>query len=223
MNFEDIKDQLKEKSFEYWEKIQESDTYIQLKDRFEGLSPIMQKSVMGIVIFLVLYFFYSIPGDYVTASDESLGYFTDNRHTIRDLFRVNREAKSVTKYPQPMASDALASEIKAYLNIEKIAPEFYKGTSTIQAPGKPPVAPGGVDQEGVKVVVNKLNLKQLRGLGESLSAISPVTKLLDMSVVADEKNNHYFDVEYTLSSFKWKEPEALPVVEEKKFKNKKRD
>jgi hypothetical protein len=62
-----------------------------------------------------------------------------------------------------------------------------------------------VDQEGSRVVVNKMNLKQVRGLGESLSAISPVIKLMDVSILADTKNNHYFDVEYTLSSFLWKE------------------
>lgn len=218
MNFEDLKDKAKEKFFENWEKIQESETFIKLKDRYDGLSPLLQKTLLGFGIFLILYFFYSIPSDYVNSSKEYESYFSENRHTIRDLFRVNREAKTITRYPAPLDPDALSSEIKAYLNIEKVAPEFYKGTTSSEAPAKGSTAPSSVEQRGHRVVVNKLNLKQLRGLGESLSAISPVIKLIDLKVTSDEKNNHYFDAEYTLSSFVWKEAQAVPMIEEKKSK-----
>ena len=59
MALEDVKEKIQTELKNQWEQFQETSLYIQTKERFENLSPVMQKlSLIGVsILFLYLFFF----------------------------------------------------------------------------------------------------------------------------------------------------------------------
>ncbi len=193
---EDLKEQISSEAKQRWEQIQDSSLFIQMKERYENLTPPAQKAtVAGIAVVFSLIMF-SIPWGYFSASSESVAAFEDQRQLIRDLLKVSRESHEVPDIPVPPDLNALRMQIDGVLQSARLVPEQIKGTEN--SADAVHLIPGNLSQGALNVSLAQLNLRQVVDIGHSLQSISSSVKMTDMRMEANAKDARYFDVVYRL-------------------------
>ncbi|MGZ3771235.1 MAG: hypothetical protein ACXVCP_13130 [Bdellovibrio sp.] len=196
MNFDDLKDRLITDAGVTWERIQESGAYNQLRDRYENLTPPMQKMTVVGVSALVALILLSFPYSHFTTSNEYVGDFENKRMTIRELLKVSRESAEVPQIPQAPSVESIRSSVDNQIKAANLLPEQIKGTEILGSDSK--VIPKNLTEGVVQVRLAKLNLRQVLDLGYQFQSISPSVKLKDMSMSANHEDARYFDVTYKL-------------------------
>lgn len=201
MAFEELQDQIKEKLTEAWERVEESPTYNNLREKYETLSPNAQKGLIaGTVLFFALILL-SFPYSYYSGSSTYIEEFESNRGLIRSLLKASRIA-SDTSTPISVLPHELKSRIQNDLSTLQLLPEQVGGVidldvSTLGGA----VAPASIKQDAVGVSLKKLNLKQVVDIGFQLQKISPSVKMVGLEVIAGSPDPHYFDALYKLVIF----------------------
>lgn len=216
---DELKDQLKTSLTTTWERIQESEAYNQLNDKYQNLSPSGQK-VAQVVTAVVLagIVFYS-PISQLQVSGELLTQFEEKRTLIRDLFKTYRESSGgLQMAPAPQAGE-LISTVQNSLSSSKLIPEQIISVNTTQAEGR--LIPANLQQAVVEVKLAKLNLRQIVDIGAQLANISQAVKVKDMFMQANAELAGYFDVTYKLYALKVPEPLPEPAPEPVNPKKKK--
>lgn len=197
MNLEDLKDKLASDARLTWERIQESAAYNQLRDRYENMTPVMQKiTVVGGVI-LIAGLILSFPYSYYQQSQEYIGEFEGKRMTIRELLKVSRESSEVPNIPQAPPIDSVRSRIESSISDAHLLPEQVKGTDT-GASADSSVIPKNLTDGSVQVTLAKLNLRQILDLGYQFQSISSSVKLKDLIITANRDDSRYFDAVFKL-------------------------
>lgn len=214
MDFETLKEQFLEQMRGYRAKIQDSELYIRLKERFDNLPPQGQQGIIYGGIFVALLFIYSFPAGFVSAAKEKIGYFDENRQLTRDLIRAGRIARTIQLPPPAPPVEMLKTQVEDRLLIEKVMPEQKQGVNPTAEVADKAMVPKDIDQSGLKATIKQLNLKQLVRIAESMNTIDG-THLINMAIVADAKDPHYFNVDYEMAAFSVPQNE---VVEEPKDK-----
>lgn len=198
MNFEDLKEQFMSTVKNRWEQFQDSSLYNQAKDRFENLSPVMQKLTLVGVAALVLYIILSIPLGYISTSNERVAEFETNRQLIRDLLKVSREVQDVPNIQPAPPMEVIQSRISQEIQNARLLPEQVKDSSVVTDTSE--LIPQNLSQGTVKISLAKLNLRQVLDLGFQFQNINPSVKLKDVAVVANAEDARYFDVTYKLAA-----------------------
>jgi hypothetical protein len=210
MNFEDIKEQIKEKWNELVVKVSESDTFIQLSERYNNFSPTVQKIILFTGLFFVAYLVYSIPAGFINSAAEYETTFIENRQLIRGL---NRSARNPVIRPEQfegMEFEQLRSRIDAIASQNNVI-DSQKGVAVqTNKPLPSNVVPPAIKQAGLTYEFKKLNLRQAVKISEQLSSTLPNTKLAGVLIEADKEDPHYYTVKYTLSSL------SLPLKADKR-------
>lgn len=196
MNLDDLKDKLASDARVTWERIQESGAYNQLRDRYENMSPPMQKLTVVGSVALIAFLVLSIPYGYYTQSQEHVSEFERKRMTIRELLKVSRESSDVPQIPQAPSIDMLRSNIENQIKNANLLPEQVKGTEVIDSTSK--VVPKNLTEGVLQVSLAKLNLRQALDLGHQFQSINPSVKLKDLVMTANREDTRYFDVVYKL-------------------------
>lgn len=205
MTLAELKEQLVERLKDYGTKISENESVIQLVERYNNFSPSMQKILAGFFFFLVAYIIYSIPAAFIDSSKEYEENFSHNRQLIRELYRSARNPSIPADRFSGQDFEQMKSTVEGTLASQQVI-ESQKGSF---APANKPLSgnkvPSAIRQTGMTFEIKKLNLKQVVGISEQISAMHPNTKLASMEIRADDADPHYFNVKYTLSSL------SLPV------------
>jgi hypothetical protein len=197
MAFEDLRDRLQSEGKMLWEKIQESSLYIQIQERYQNLSPTMQKiTLTGIAVFLALLFF-NAPLSYFSASNENVSQFEEKRQLIRDLLKVSRETQDGLQMPVPPDVSSLKSQVDNQIQAAQLLPEQIKGTEVVT--DRSVVIPGNLINGMLRVSLAQLNLRQIIDLGYQFQSVSPSIKMLDLQMEASAKDPRYFDVIYKMA------------------------
>ena len=105
-----------------WEKIQESEAYNQLNDKYQTLSPSGQKAAQAATAIIIAGIVFYSPISQVQISSELLTQFEDKRTLIRDMFKTYREASgSLQMVPAPQSSEliSMTSFLSFNLSIKK--------------------------------------------------------------------------------------------------------
>lgn len=213
MAFEELRERFSSEFKNQWEQFQETSLYIQAREKYENLTPPMQKlTLVGIALF-ISYLLLSVPLGYFSTSTEYITEFQDKRQLIRDLLKVSRESKDVPDIPVPPEVNTLKSQIDNQLQTAQILPEQIKGTEV--STERVSIIPENLMQGLVRVNLEKLNLRQIIDLGYQFQAISPSVKMTDLSIEANTSDARYFDVVYKLAVLNIPqadepEPEAKP-------------
>ncbi len=203
MILDDVKDQVLERVQSFWIMLQESSLYIQIREKYENLSPNAQKATLIGTSVLFALILLSLPYGYYSSSSEHIDTFEEKRETIRDLFQTTREAANAPGVQEPMDAGALqarASQLLEQLPLtteqkqEAVSP--YNGDAI-----KDPMIPPVVKQNGAMVKLQKLNLDQIVEIGAKLQGIHPSIKLVGVEITASLPDPHYFDVVYKIVSF----------------------
>ena len=209
--FDDLKERFVTEGKATWERIQESSTFNQLKDRYDNMTPSMQKlSIVGasaVVALIIL----SIPYGYYSASQTNVEDFEGKRMTIRELLKVTRESSDVPQIPQAPPMGSLQGIIDSQIQSVRLLPEQIKGTQTITNNSK--LIPTAMTEGMLEVSLAKLNLNQILDLGHRFQSINPSLKLKDLIMTANREDARYFDVVYKLVALAVPAaPEVVPDI-----------
>jgi len=219
--FDELLDQAKSQAQELWEKIQESEAYNQINDRYQSLSSTGQKATQVILILTIVGLFLYSPISQLSVSQNLISEFEAKRTLIRNLFKAYRDSSTSAQIsPAPMSSE-LISNIQNSLSNARLLPEQIIAVSTLQAESK--LIPESLLSSVIEVKLSKLNLRQIIDIGTQLVNISEAVKVKDMAVRAHSELKGYFDVDFKLYSLKVPEsiPEPPPEVIEQPKKKKK--
>jgi hypothetical protein len=212
MNFDDLKEKLLSIYHKVWDKIQESATYIQLRDRYESLPPLQQKFVLIGVGVLIGAIILSIPYGNLSKSGEHVTEFEEKRQLIRDLLKVSREASDVPNIPPAPNMDSLKASIESEIQNAHLVPEQIGGVAPLTEVS--PLVPANLTQGGYQVTLSKLNLNQIINIGYQLQSISSSVKLKDIMVSANGEDPRYFDIVYKLIALAVPETKTASLEEE---------
>lgn len=196
MNLDDLKDRLASDARQTWERVQESAAYNQLRDRYENMSPGMQKLTVVAVSAAIALFILSFPYGNLTTSTEYVDEFEGKRMTIRELLKVSRESSEVPEIPAAPPISSLRSNVEAQIRSANLLPEQIKGTQELQNDSN--LIPKNLTEGLLQVSLAKLNLRQILDLGHQFQSISPSVKMKDMILTANREDARYFDVVYKL-------------------------
>ncbi|NUN05017.1 MAG: hypothetical protein HUU57_04565 [Bdellovibrio sp.] len=196
MNLDDLKDRFASEARVTWERIQESATFNQLRDRYENMSPSMQKVTLVGGVALVAFLVLSIPYSYYQHSQDYVGEFEGKRMTIRELLKVSRESADVPQIPQAPSIDMVRSNIENQISAARLLPEQVKGTESLSADSS--LIPKNLTEGGVQVSLAKLNIRQILDLGHQFQSINPSVKLKDLIITANREDTRYFDAVFKL-------------------------
>lgn len=205
---QELLDQLKDAFMVRWEQFQETDLYIQLREKYDNLSPVGQKGVLFGSIFLVFIVIFLTPYGWYSTSEEYEAYFEDNQNTIVNLLEVAQEAKKIPPQSQTLPSNDLKMRMERILSEKGIAKEQISNFSEVKLTNPPGsvLIPTFVDQNAVEINLKKLTLKQIVDLNYEFDRISPLAKVLTLEMKATQEDNHYYDTLFKVSSFSVPEP-----------------
>jgi len=196
MNYKELLEQAYAFLKSKWDQFTESPTYNQLMDRYENMTPAMQRlTVVGLSlvgVFLVL----AIPLSDLSGSGDAVTEFEDKRNLIRDLLKASREVSEVPDLPKAPLNDALQEQINSKIKMENIYPEQIKGVEVLNV--KSSLMPSTLVQGGMMVHLAKLNLRQIVDVGYQLANLSPSVKMKDISISPNQEDSKYMDVIYKL-------------------------
>src|SRR3989344_8144286 len=91
---DNLREQIKILSHKIGQQIQESPTYAQAQDRYENMSPTMQKLFVSLSVLAIVFIVLFIPISHLSESHTALSLFEEKRDLIRDLFRTYRESSA---------------------------------------------------------------------------------------------------------------------------------
>lgn len=208
-------DNLKEQNKAFFartaERIKESEAYVQLQDRYQGLSPSGQKMARYGVVALLLLLVVFIPYTKLSTSSENITSYETKRNLIRDLFKTYRESSATQSVPLPPTTDSLRFSIETVLQRAELMPEQKLGIENMAAEGR--LIPQNLVANVFAVKLTKLNLKQIVDIGTSIAAISDSIKLKDIDIKSNVNDTRYYDVNYKVYTLKVPEPTPEPPPE----------
>lgn len=198
MSFEDFKEKLAGDAHTTWERIQESTAYNQLRDRYENMTPPMQKLTLVGSFVLIAFLILSVPYSTYIASTDHVGEFESKRMTIRELLKVTRESSDVPQIPQAPPAASIQASIEQQIKAANLLPEQIKGTQILENNSN--LIPKNLTESLVQVSLAKLNIRQIVDLGFGFQNINPSVKMKDLMITANREDSRYFDVVYKLVS-----------------------
>lgn len=196
-------DQIKDTLSARFEQFQETDIYIQLKEKYDDLSPFVQKSILFGSIILGFLTVFLTPYGWFSTSQEYVTTYEDNKNMIVNLLEVTQEAKKIPPQAQRITSSEIKSRMDKILSDKGIPKEQIANFSEVKLTNPPgsTLIPPAIDQNAVELSLKKLTLKQVIDIGYEFDRISPLTKTLVLEMKANSEDNHYYDSLFKVSSF----------------------
>ena len=181
------------------DRIQDSDTFQKLSERYQGLTPQGQKlATAGVIIAFAALFLYWPMSSLLTSQNE-ISLFENRRGLIKELFKTYRDSTGQSGISPAPSADQLIGQINSNLQSNDLLPEQIAGVERQETP-----ADGLIPTDFVREVINvnlvKLNLRQIVDIGNLLNRLSASVKMKDLTVGARNDMPGYFDVTYKLYS-----------------------
>jgi len=218
MAFEDLRENLQSELKNQWEKFQESSLYIQIKERYENLTPVMQKLTLAGLSLILIYTVLSFPLGFFSQSSQSVSEFEDRRQLLRDLLKSSKEAQESPDFSVPPPMESFKSQVEGEIKAARLLPEQVLDVSL--AGNNLQLIPEQLSQGILQIHLGKLNLRQILDLGYKFQSLSPSVKMMDLSMEANEQDHRYYDVTYRMAMLAV--PEKIEVAPEPEPSAKKR-
>jgi hypothetical protein len=208
---ENLKEQSKSFFIRTSERIKDSEAYVQLQDRYQGLSPSGQKIARYGIVALLILFVVFIPYTKLSTSSENITSYETKRNLIRDLFKTYRDSSATQSVPLPPTTESLRFSIETVLQRAELMPEQKLGIENMAAEGR--LIPQNLVANVFAVKLTKLNLKQIVDIGTSIAAISDSIKLKDIEIKSNVNDTRYYDVNYKVYTLNVPAPTPEPPPE----------
>lgn len=200
-------DDIRDKAFETLQSIkgrlEESDAYLQLKERYDSLSPVAQKAVAATAALLFTLLILQIPFSYYEKGSENVALFEENRDLILDLYKVKRHSLSTPQIAPPLEPSDLEARARTAITNARVQAEQIKGISHFDNAGPKASAfiPKNVTQSGVEIRLANLNLNQIVDIGHALTNLGSTSKIVGLEVKPGTAAGNYFDAIFKVVSF----------------------
>lgn len=198
MTLDDLKDQLLTSARRIGERVQDTPAYAQLKDRFDGLTPPMQRLSVLLVVLVAFLMVLMLPWSWYGETQDVVTTFEERRNVIRELLKVSREAGDVPDIPMAPPIDTMRGDIQSRLKEASLIEEQIKGIDASTQPSK--LIPQDKTEGSLSISLSKLNVRQVVQVGSMLSRLSPSVKVTDLEMLANREDGRYFDVIFRLTS-----------------------
>lgn len=207
--FENLGNSIKGRANQMADRIQDSDTYQKLAERYHGLTPQGQKLVTaGVIVGLTLLILYSPISSLLTSQTE-ISIFNDQRALIKELFKTYRDSTSESGLSAAPSADQLMGQINSQLQSNQLLPEQISSVAAGSFEGS--LIPDKLVRDVINVRLAKLNLRQIVDIGNLLNRLSESVKMKDMTIDARNDMQGYFDVTYKLYALKIPEMQIAPA------------
>lgn len=203
MTIAEIKDQIADSFKTRWAELQETSLYIQLKEKYDDLSPAMQKLVLVFAASIVALFLVMPPWSWIDSSTTFVENFESKKALIRNLLQLKRDIAQAPQVPNGAPSSALKAQVTSAIQTLGLNSDQIKSIEEVSLSndGSSNLIPNSIIQSGVQLTVWKINLDQFVDLSYKIQKLNPSTKLLSIDMKANSEDNHYYDVIYQLISF----------------------
>lgn len=218
MNFEDIKEQLQDQLKASLEKIKDSTLYIQLKERYDQLSPKNQKYLNIASAILVFYFIISIPISFLNEANTSIEKYKAQKELLARLVKTKEMKDNTPPMASPIEASRLSRNIESYLTKEGFKKEQITKTENFKEDNKGqfPDAPKDAIISGVKVALKQINLKQFVDVIYNTQRQARPGKMTHLKMSPNAEKAGFFDIEFEIRNFE------VPVEETPKAEPRKR-
>ncbi len=196
---QEILNPIKQKWLELLEKIQETELYQKIEEKYNSLTLRGQKMARIGIAFLFAGVLLYFPLSQFFASSDLITSFEEKRDLVRNLFQTYRQSSHQNHLPIAPDSGQLISQIQSQLSSSQLLPQQIKSVSSIEPDGK--LIPKKMISHAVSVELSELNLRQAIEIGTQISNISSSIKLKDLIINASSGKTGYFDVVYKLYAF----------------------
>jgi hypothetical protein len=201
MALEGLKEKLKESWADLSSKVQENSAFNNLREKFEGQTPTVQRAVIYGSVAAIAIFLLSIPWSYINSSNDALESFNENRTLIEGLLHASRAAKEPSPLPPVTSADALKGRIETLLRENRLVPEQLGEMQPLPNRPAKDLAPAVVDQAGLAVQLKKLNVEQIVAISQQLQGLGQGIKLIGLDVNQTAGQTHYYDMVARVVSF----------------------
>jgi hypothetical protein len=203
VNLESIKEQLIERWNSIWERIRDTDSFIQAKERYQNLSPTMQKVVTASGLFFAGLIILAIPLSLLSSSSESVENFENNVRLVRDFYRIQRELQTTPMVPATPPAGEIANNVQSIVQAAGLSADQISGPREInpEREANNALQPPGITEHGAEITLIKLNVKQVADIGAKLSQIAGGLHLTALDMKANAENDHYYDVIFRVTGF----------------------
>jgi hypothetical protein len=203
VNWQDFKEQFIETLKNKWNQFQESGVYLNLKEKYDDMSPLGQKGIQVAAVLLVFLLLIMTPWAWMSSSSTTLESFESKKQIVRQLLQLKRDLTQAPPVSTGYPTSALKSEVEQAVQLLGLTPDQIKGVEEVNltADAESKLVPAEIIQTGVQLTVWKLNLDQFVKLSFKLQGLNPSAKLLSIDMKANSDNNHYYDIIYQVVMF----------------------
>lgn len=218
MALEDVKENLSEQFKQIWGRVRESDAYLQASEKYQSLSPAGQTGVLIGAVLVGFLIVMAVPASFYFSSSSEIGDYESKRDTIRELFKVSREAAAIPRPPPPVTASDLTNMARTVASTARLQPEQI--TSVNETPANVAGISKAIDQAGIQVALAKVNLKQIVDIGAQLQNMQGTARMMGLEVKANLQDPKYYDVVYKIVAFSAKPAPVAGAGGSKKGKKK---
>ncbi len=203
MNLEELKEQALDRLRQLWGQIRESSLYITLREKYDELTPNVQKIVNISAVVLAVLLVFSLPLGYLSSSSDNISLFEEYKLTLRDLLQVQREIAQAPDVQQPPPVEQVRARAQQIFTEAGLGADQIRDVRDADTAGDPPTTsiPASVSQKGVIATLLKLNLKQVLDISYQLQNIAANLYVTSMDMTANKEDNHYYDVIFRVVGF----------------------
>ncbi len=184
-------------------RLEESDSYVQLKERYESFPPLIQKLVAGSLVLLIALVLLQFPLSFYNRGSENIALYEENRDLVLDLYRIKRKSVATPQLPPPLEKTELEGRARSAVTAARVQPDQIKAIAFIDNAGATAsgLIPKNVSQAGVELRLGNLNLTQIVDIGHALTNLSSTTKIIGLEVRPGSAPGNYFDANFKVVSF----------------------
>ncbi len=205
-------DSLKEKLKAVLQEQQESEWFIRVKEKYEELTPTMQKIVryagMALVVTIVLW----IPVTNLMDASDVNSQFEQRRLALKELLKIERDYSSVPAMPNPPAPFSLKPQLDQKIIGQGLKPEQIKDVQEVS--GKDTKT---VEQKGISYNLTHVTVRQAIDIAYELEQTDKSFKLSEFQLDAQQEDPHFYDLRLKIINYSIKAPpvSAAPLEKSK--------
>ncbi len=192
MALEEMRERLSQQLKDLGGKIQDSPVFQSLKEKFDDLPANQQKVVVILLAVVVSFFLFSFPYENWSSSSDSVTEFEDRRELIRDLLKVTKETSELPSFTPAPELGQIKTDIEMRLQQFQLINEQIAGIN-VEMPANSNLIPTSRQEGGIKVMLKKLNLRQVVDITAQLQAMEPAIKLKNLSLDSNLQDARYLD------------------------------
>lgn len=202
-SLEDLKEKTLSTLQELHGRIEESELYQKVKERYDVLPPAMQKGVLATVVLIVTYIVLQLPMGYYSRASENLALYDENRNLVLDLYKVKRKQALAPPAAPILDSSALESRTRNIILGARVQAEQIKSIGFFDNAGanSSKSINKAISQNGIEARLSNLNLTQFVDIGHGLSNMGSNIKIVGISLAPGSASGSYFDVIFKIVNF----------------------